>query len=1074
MAGAKVPIFGSLLVQKDTTSGRLTAISLGSHYKGEFDPREFGAVCDGVTDDTAALQACVNACIAALNAGVCGAAVKLSGFCAISSPITATNVTGLVIDGIGVGTSGFVEVSVGGQGLAGALGMFVWNNCRNCVITDRVSFVPSVHWGVLSAPIAQGALTCTVARWIAGTPVIGQRVTLANQTTSRFSEEIGVMAVTPTTITFTRPTQYAYSTNDIVGFGVEACPVSFNTHITNFTGSVTLAAGNAITFGTSQTMAQGTALCFAAQPNRFYYLAAAVSGTSGTLTATYTGPVGASTCNPGQLNATANIFLGAAGSNSVYHAQKGAFSTPRGGGPAFLASNTLGVNVSTLSGTALVLSGPATMPAGTTLQFSSQAGAYYQLASPMVASASGTLTATYTGGSAVGASVVQNAAVSAGDTVIHVVDANPPGGVAVGQERGICAGQRLEFQAGPTGGLGLVTVSGAPTWNATTLCWDVPLVSAVSGLSSTPTAIGQTRCGLASNDDANNDEMIFGGNYNNILLGAIAFEGLNALGNRVPSCHIEAQCAAAFWLPRGGSVQVFGANLFCSGSSHYTQGGFVEHMSTFSGVITEDSAAHIYIPQGLYCWAPTISIFGLDGHGGPGGGTYTLPNNATVSNNSTAINFNANVTLPIGTKLRLLTDANTLYQLAQAVNNASTGTLTLAYQGAGSGVSTGVQYTQRTIDVLAFGASINISNSTINAGGFYVQDPLALCAMNFSACSISPSDISLGNCALGLTLTPLTSTIPSPYRINGFESVNWGPLAANYVVTGTVSVPIQTVSYVDLTGSAISIACPTLALGQSVEFKHEQFDPGTHSFTVTSPAGVLFGTPGSTATSSSIVLNSTTNNGFSFALINLGRTSSGTPVYAQTGSLAAAGAGYTPPTGTGIPHITAGAQDGAAIHGTADQLFGANHAGTDAAFFTLSGDATIASGALTMATVNSNVGTFGSTSTISQITVKCEGLRHRGFFRISRCGGTSDNYPDWRCYRLCLRREHCNHAGFRAIARDYSDRGHDGLRLGGQYRDDYGQAHGRSRADNDRRDRQRAPMGCCDHGSGPISASRNE
>lgn len=58
------------------------------------------------------------------------------------------------------------------------------------------------------------------------------------------------------------------------------------------------------------------------------------------------------------------------------------------------------------------------------------------------------------------------------------------------------------------------------------------------------------------------------------------------------------------------------------------------------------------------------------------------------------------------------------------------------------------------------------------------------------------------------------------------------------------------------------------------------------------------------------------------------------------------------PTGTGVTHITGGVQDGAALHGTADQLFGENHAGTDTTFFTLSGDATVTSGAATVGKIN--------------------------------------------------------------------------------------------------------------------------
>lgn len=67
--------------------------------------------------------------------------------------------------------------------------------------------------------------------------------------------------------------------------------------------------------------------------------------------------------------------------------------------------------------------------------------------------------------------------------------------------------------------------------------------------------------------------------------------------------------------------------------------------------------------------------------------------------------------------------------------------------------------------------------------------------------------------------------------------------------------------------------------------------------------------------------------------------------------VAITGGGGSVPTGTGIPHITAGAQDAAAVHGTAGQIIVST--GTDAPFVTASGDATIASGgALTVAKIN--------------------------------------------------------------------------------------------------------------------------
>jgi hypothetical protein len=74
-------------------------------------------------------------------------------------------------------------------------------------------------------------------------------------------------------------------------------------------------------------------------------------------------------------------------------------------------------------------------------------------------------------------------------------------------------------------------------------------------------------------------------------------------------------------------------------------------------------------------------------------------------------------------------------------------------------------------------------------------------------------------------------------------------------------------------------------------------------------------------------------------------------------------AAFVPPTGTGIAHITAGALDAAADHGTADQLFGENHGATDATFFTLTGDSSIASGVMTNKVLSNVSGSPALTAT---------------------------------------------------------------------------------------------------------------
>ncbi len=62
----------------------------------------------------------------------------------------------------------------------------------------------------------------------------------------------------------------------------------------------------------------------------------------------------------------------------------------------------------------------------------------------------------------------------------------------------------------------------------------------------------------------------------------------------------------------------------------------------------------------------------------------------------------------------------------------------------------------------------------------------------------------------------------------------------------------------------------------------------------------------------------------------------------------AAGGGGSVPTGTGFPHITAGAQDAAAVHGTAGQVIVST--GTDAPFVTLTGPVSVSGAGVTSIT----------------------------------------------------------------------------------------------------------------------------
>jgi hypothetical protein len=80
-------------------------------------------------------------------------------------------------------------------------------------------------------------------------------------------------------------------------------------------------------------------------------------------------------------------------------------------------------------------------------------------------------------------------------------------------------------------------------------------------------------------------------------------------------------------------------------------------------------------------------------------------------------------------------------------------------------------------------------------------------------------------------------------------------------------------------------------------------------------------------------------------------------------------------TGSGVWHSASGSLSPAASIGTAGQVLDTNAGATDTQWVSVSGDATFgAAGALTLATVNGNVGTFGSSSTVPIVTVNAKGL----------------------------------------------------------------------------------------------------
>ena len=88
---------------------------------------------------------------------------------------------------------------------------------------------------------------------------------------------------------------------------------------------------------------------------------------------------------------------------------------------------------------------------------------------------------------------------------------------------------------------------------------------------------------------------------------------------------------------------------------------------------------------------------------------------------------------------------------------------------------------------------------------------------------------------------------------------------------------------------------------------------------------------------------------------------------ASSGSISLSGLSVAGNAGTSTATATS-------ITGTANQFLGVNSGGTALGFETMSGDATLASGAITLATVNSGSGSVGSSTAIPVLTTNAKGL----------------------------------------------------------------------------------------------------
>lgn len=103
-------------------------------YSGALDVRWFGAVGDGVTDDTAAIQAAIDAAISSTGGYAAGTTVWLPpGQYKITDTVTIADVNGLVVRGSGVATAVLWSGTWVAQTYAAA---FSIESSQNCEISD--------------------------------------------------------------------------------------------------------------------------------------------------------------------------------------------------------------------------------------------------------------------------------------------------------------------------------------------------------------------------------------------------------------------------------------------------------------------------------------------------------------------------------------------------------------------------------------------------------------------------------------------------------------------------------------------------------------------------------------------------------------------------------------------------------------------------------------------------------------------------------------------------------------------------------------------------------------------------